>query len=234
MTQLLVEDHQHTLLSPQDLLSLEEAGIAGGAFAMRELDPGHLGNLFLSDSARWPDIKVTLCSSGYILIDGYHRWAVAKRKRLKGLYATCKTYSSEQDVVEAAFRANLRHGLKASVETRGDYAYWLHLVYPTMEQKDIAARVGITQGAVSKAIAKREEEARTTQQEDPDQQRKLLKRSCKKFARMTIQFLGEVENLDDRELVAIFHMVVKRNEDKEKLARIGRLLSLEHSVVTPR
>ena len=226
---LLTETHTHTFLSPRDLISLQDAGIPGGAFAMRELDQDHVESLMLSDPTGWPDILVTCSTAGYLLIDGYHRWEVAKRRHLKGLAATCRTYQTGNEVIEATFRANLAHGLKASVASKGDYAYWLHLTFPAMEQRDIAARVQLTQGAVSKAIAKREEEAGEAPQPkeeevSPEQQRKRLKKACKRFAHLSLQFCEEIEGLDDQELAQVFRAIVKRNEEKEKLTRIGRLL----------
>jgi hypothetical protein len=143
MVQLLA-NQEELILTPYDLISLKDAELRGGAFAMRELDPQNLESLMLSDPASWPPIKVTLCIRGYILIDGYHRWQVAKVREIERLSATCEAYASENDVIEAAFRANLQHGLKASSENKSDYAYWLHVTYPEMEQAEIAQRVGIT------------------------------------------------------------------------------------------
>jgi predicted transcriptional regulator len=225
MVYLQTEDFTHTLLSPFDLISLQDAKVSGGTLAMRDLNKEHLERLVLSDPKGWPDIKVTLCSAGYIVIDGYHRWAASKVKQLKGLYATCETYQSENEIIEAAFRANLFHGQQASQETRGDYAYWLHLMNPTMEQTEIARRVGISQAAVSKAIAKREQEARPEGEMLPEEYKKLLKKTCRRFMRTAVHFLDEVEGLEDQELAEMFNAVMKRDEDKAKFAQVARLLS---------
>lgn len=97
---------------------------------------------------------MTRYTAGYLIIDGYHRWEVAKRRQSRALKAICRAYHNENEVIEAAFRANLSHGLKASTKTRGDYAYWLHITSPEMPQNEIARQVGIMQGAVSKALAR--------------------------------------------------------------------------------
>jgi predicted transcriptional regulator len=231
MAYLQIEDFTHTLLSPGDLISLanEDARIPGGAFAMRALNKDNVERLVLSDADTWPDIQVTLCIAGYIVIDGYHRWEAAKIKHLKGFYATCKTYRTENDVVEAAFRANLHHGLQASQESRGDYAYWLHLTYPELEQIEIARRVGISQSAVSQAISKREEEAKKAagleEALSEKERQRLIKKTCKKFTREAVRFLDGVEDLSDQELIGVLKTIVKKDEERERLARIGRLLS---------
>jgi predicted transcriptional regulator len=230
MAYLQTEDFTHTLLSPFDLISLTDAKISGGTLAMRALNKEHLERLVLSNPKNWPDIKVTLCSAGYIVIDGYHRWEACKIKQLKALYATCETYQSESEIIEAAFRANLFHGQQASSETRGDYAYWLHLMNPTMEQTEIARSVGISQAAVSKAIAKREQEARPDGEMLPEEYKKLLKKSCRRFSRIAVRFLDEVEGLEEQELTEMFQTVVKRDEDRAKLIRVARLLDASHTV----
>jgi ParB-like chromosome segregation protein Spo0J len=172
---------------------------------------------------------VTLSLHGYVVIDGYHRWETAKRRGLDRLLATCEPFTSENDVIEAAFRANLHHGLKASSKNKSDYAYWLHVTYPEMEQAEIAMRVGVTQSTVSKAIARREEEVRRARQgeEEMDEktQKSLVKKSCRSFTRFAIRFLKEVEDLDDEELITVMNSVLKKSEDKTRLARIGRLLN---------
>jgi ParB-like chromosome segregation protein Spo0J len=230
MLELMPDQEDRISLSPYDLVSLKDAGIRGGTFAMRELDQENLESLALSDPKTWPPIKVTLSIRGYILIDGYHRWEIAKRKQLDRLLATVEAFASENDVIEAAFRANLHHGLKASAENRSDYAYWLHLTYPAMEQAEIAQRVGVLQSTVSRAIARREEELRNArQEEEPDEQahKRLIKKSCKSFTRVALRFLNEVNDLDDAELMQALQAVVKTREDKARLARIGRLLTSE-------
>jgi hypothetical protein len=200
---------------------------------MRDLDHENLERLQCSDPESWPPILVTLCTSGYLVIDGYHRWEVAKRQQLSTLKATCRAYHDENEVIEATFRANLFHGFKASAETRGDYAYWLHVTYPEMQQNDIACRAGITQGAVSKAIARRSNEARKVQQGETineEKQKKQVQKSCRHFTRVATHFLEDVQQLDDMELRAIFNAVMTR-EEQVKLARISRLFTNEDALI---
>ena len=235
MLELLPDREDHLSLPPSDLLSLEEAGIRGGAFAMRTLNAAHLERLSLSDPSRWPDVLVTRSTRGYVLIDGYHRREDARLRPLAHLLATCRPFAHDNEVVEAAFRANLRHGLPASAENRSDYAFWLHVTYPEMEQEEIARRVGVTQSTVSKAIARREADLHRARQEEdgaPDEQSRAghLQKSCRSFTRFALRFLGEVDKLDDADLMQMLQASVKKREDRTKLARIGRLLNSESSL----
>jgi DNA-binding MarR family transcriptional regulator len=232
MLELLPDREERLSLHPDDLISLKEAGIRGGVLAMRELDADNLESLERSDPATWPPIKVTLSTRGYIVIDGYHRWEIAKRHQMR-LGATCIPYPDEHAVVEAAFRANLWHGLRSSRENRSDYAYWLHLTYPQMEQSEIAERVGVQQSTVSRAIARREEvlrqarEAQETSISEEARRQQQITKSCKSFTRGALRFLREADGLEDAELLQVLKTVVKKREDKAQLARIGRLLNGE-------
>ena len=234
MSYLLPDTEDNLLLNLSDLVSLKDAQVPGADVAMRDLDQENLERLQCSDPENWPPILVTRCTTGYLVIDGYHRWEVTKMRELRTIKANCRAYHDENEVIEAAFRANLSHGLKASAETRGDYAYWLHITSPEMQQNKIARRVGITQGAVSKAIARRSNNAMKAVQQgeiiDEEMQKKQMKKSCRHFARVAAHFLDDVGQLDDGEIREIFNTVMTR-EEKIKLARIGRLLTNEDALI---
>jgi ParB-like chromosome segregation protein Spo0J len=228
MVEFLPEEKERFTLTPRDLISLNNAGVKDGAYAMRPLNQQNFDSLLLSDPAEWPPILVTLSIRGYVLIDGYHRWEVAKFRRIPNLVATCKAFQSETDVVEAAFRANLVHGLAASQENRSDYAFWLHVIYPDMQQQEIARRACVTQSVVSKAISRRAEEARKARQEealDTKERQERIKKYCRSFTKVALRFLHDVEAMDDAELQQVLSIVIKKNEDRTRLMRIGRLLN---------
>ena len=232
MAQLLPVTEEHMQLSIPDLLSLRDAKVPAGAFAMRSLDEGHVEQLVESDQDEWPPILVTCCVEGYIVIDGYHRWEAAKAKQSFRISATCQAYADEHAVIEAAFRANLSHGLKANIQTRGDYAYWLHVTFPDLPQEEIARRANMSQGAVSKAITLRDKASARALKErgyetpvDPKVQRKAAKRACHHFAKFAIRFLAEVDVLSDEELSDLLLGSLKTPEERLKLTRIHRALA---------
>ncbi len=228
MPQLLQYDEENLQLSLTDLLSLKDAQISGGAFATRPLNLAHVQQLKESDQAIWPAIQVTRCDAGFIVIDGNHRWEAALLKQAEFIQASCKSYADERAVIDAAFRANLTHGLKASITTRGDYAYWLHITFPSFPQEKIAERAGLTQGAVSKAIARRERALQQVQESpiDPREQRRMARRAVVRLTKESERFFSEIAAFADDELAALLAESLKEPE-RTTLARLGQLLA-EH------
>jgi predicted transcriptional regulator len=224
---LLQEEPKTAKLPVRDLISLKDAGIPGAELAVRDLDEVRVQRLVASDFARWPAIRVTATTMGYLLIDGYHRQEAAIRKNEPLIVAVIQRYETVQDVIEAAFRANLTHGKPTSEQTRGDYAYWLHCTYKErISQEEIATRTGISQAAVSKAIAKREKLIRDAMLEAMGQGVKEqfeTERMCKQFSRQAIRFVAGIETMREEDLLHALQLSVKQ-QDREKLARVGQLL----------
>src|SRR6266516_1373727 len=154
---VLLPDEQDELLVPlQDLHSLHDAHFPGAALAQRPLREAQVVSLTMTDPATWPKILVTRTEEyGLIVIDGYHRREAGLRQQLAEIRATLRAFANENAVIEAAFEANLHHGIPASATTRSDYAYWLFCTYPDLPQKEIAQRVGVKPSTVNIAIKRR-------------------------------------------------------------------------------
>jgi predicted transcriptional regulator len=221
---LIQETRSGLILSVTNLLSLEDVGITGGTYAIRELDEEHLEALALSDQSTWPPVLVTRCTEGYVLIGGYHRREVLKRKGIDEIAATCKAFENENDVVEAAFRDNLTHGLRANAQTRGDYAYWLFLTYPELSQTEIAKRVGISQPGVNKAIAHREKLARGEAATKTEEEIDTVK-VCQQFVRRVVKFVDTMSEVDHDELLYVIRETIKNEHEKEKLIALNRVFT---------
>jgi hypothetical protein len=217
------ETRSSLVVSVTNLLSLEEAGIAAGAYAMRTLDEEHLEALALSDHTKWPPVLVTRCQEGYILIGGYHRREALKRKGIDEITAICKAFEHENDIVEAAFRDNLTHGLRANSETRSDYAYWLFLTYPEMSQTEIAERAGISQSGVNKAIARREKLARGEAVESTAEEAIDTVKVCQQFVKRVVKFIDTVSAVDHDELLFVIQDAMKNEQEKEKLMTLHQV-----------
>jgi hypothetical protein len=56
-------------------------------------------------------ILMTHCMIGYLVIDGYYRWEVAKRHQLKYSKRYVEPIMIKNEVIEAVFRADLFHRL---------------------------------------------------------------------------------------------------------------------------
>lgn len=234
MVKLEKEDRKKVRVALADLHSLRDIGFATEYAGVRPLNNEHLENLEQSDVESWPPLLITKTDQGYVVIDGYHRIEVAKRKKLTELEATSKTFNSENEVVEAAYRANLTHGLKSSAQTRSDYAYWLYKTYPGMEQKEIARRAMITQPAVSVAIARREAWAQKAEAEQgeggeptplsDEQIYESISKTFRSITRVTSNLFKSVGKVDDREAISAIRETIRSDEERENMARVGRLL----------
>jgi ParB-like chromosome segregation protein Spo0J len=250
MVKPLEEDREDVIIKIDELISLEDAGIADADLAHRELDQEHLETLILSNPRTWPAILITKTDRGYVIIDGYHRREAAIDKKLDEIKATSQTYTSEQEIVEATFRANLTHGLKASAESRSNYAYWLHKTFPKMLQKDIAEKCGIKQSSVSIAIARREavagaaaklgllgattgqvqaeakkqKEGEIGQKASAEEQHAHALRTCRNLTRDALRLFQDIDTLDRKEQREIVIEALTGIGDREKLLRVAQLL----------
>jgi predicted DNA-binding protein YlxM (UPF0122 family) len=154
---------ENVLLS--DLIDLDEAGIEDGCMPMRDVDSEHVSTLALLPASELPAIKtVKIHHNGmvkHVVIDGYHRWYAAVERKETTIRAIAGNYQSEYDIITAAFEANLKHGLKASKQTRTDYALWLYWndTDNKLSMRAIARKVGLNESSVSRAIKRAEQES---------------------------------------------------------------------------
>ena len=213
----LLPPEQESLSLPLTVLLRLNAEIPAGAVAMRPLNQAHVQQLAESDMAQWPEIVVVRCAEGYIVVDGNHRWRAAQLKQAETIQARCQSFPDERAVIDAAFRANLVHGLQASPSTRGAYACWLHATFPALSQEQIARLTCLTQGAVSKALAK--EAARRQEASVPEASHALASQAIRRFLTHALRFLDDVEQMSDEELVQMLPA-----EDRVRLGRLARLL----------
>jgi transcriptional regulator with XRE-family HTH domain/uncharacterized ParB-like nuclease family protein len=225
--QLLPEERERITLSLASLTALKQVSVTG-QFATRDLNEQHVEALVLSNEQEWAPILVTCTAEhGYLYYDGQHRIEAARRKGRSTIVADCHAFASENALIEATFQANLRHGLQATQEYRSDYAYWLYVTFgKQMTQEQIAARAGITQSVVSKAIKRREKwlkEAKEGKEgvEAQQEARGQLGKKLLKFAR-TIYTEAEAREYDD--LVQEMRSLMKKPEDRDALYYTGQLL----------
>ena len=130
------------------------------------LAPEHLERLRCSDVADWPPLLVTPAGegAGYFIIDGFHRYQVAKEKKLQSVRCLVVENAGKPE----AFAANLKHGLPLTNEDRKEFARWLHKHQPGLSQYDIAHKSGLAQPTISKLLRKQASDSR----ESLDGQRK--------------------------------------------------------------
>lgn len=146
-------------LEVRSLLTLEEAGFTDGNTALRDLDKDHVEHLIASSLNDVPPIVVAHTTRGYAVVDGYHRWEAAKELEMPTISAKVQSFQSENDVIDAAFQANIKHGLPLGKEMRNQYVQWLYLTFD-LTQDEIAAKVSLNRSTVSRILKKLEAEGR--------------------------------------------------------------------------
>jgi len=133
-----------------DIVPLDSLPIADATLAMREINKQNFDQIYqaVEDGVTLPPVELVNTNMGEAMVDGYHRW-VAHEQYLQNVIAgasengiadpnqvaearkqyfiPCEevTVYSEQELMDRAFQANLRHGLQASKASRTRYAIWI-------------------------------------------------------------------------------------------------------------
>jgi hypothetical protein len=108
----------------------------------------HLERLLSSDPGTWPPLLVRPVGRGYLVLDGAHRLAVARRLQLSAL--PCRVVQAGS-YLEAA-EANMRHGLPLSRADRKVLAVTLHHHFPSLSERELSRRCGLARGTVAKVL----------------------------------------------------------------------------------
>ncbi len=222
--QFIQEDRSGIELLIDKLIPLSAVSVAG-QLAMRPLDRAHVEILMCSDPRSWDPIQVTRTDKGYCYYDGQHRIHASLGNDITSIIADCKSFTSEQDLVDAAFQANLHHGLPATDAYRSNYVFYLYRIHgDRVTQQWIADKAGINQGRVSKIIAKREKQLALAHQNGAEAQKEELGQITKQFLKVAKKFY-EVASTEDYEgLVQELHDLAKKTEDRDAFYFAGQLL----------
>ena len=191
------------------VISLDKVFEYGG-FAMRDVDKEHIARLVETKLEGVPAIQVANTNKGYVLIDGRHRYEAARQLKKQTVRAIEGTYASEDEIIEAAFQANLKHGIPLDSEGRANYVLWLYGT-TKISQTEISKRVGISQQAVSKIIKKFEREEKPRQASPayeakpfvqkclaaveslPYDEKRSYEQDCTLFARMIKEYVATLD-----------------------------------------
>jgi DNA-binding MarR family transcriptional regulator len=223
MVKLLPEENPGFVVKLSDLHDLEAVGLLTtkeARRARREIDQNHIYQLVLSDPDEWPKIIVTRTDAGYVVIDGYHRWEAARKKKMQELQAECKPFADVNAVIEAVFRANMKHGLKSSVANMSNYARWLKATFPNMKQEEIADRCQLKQSTVSKAL---KVNGKLEGEQKAEEKRKVIIQDCKRVTRDASRLLDAIKTMSEAERRAAITEAFTIH-DRETLTEIVRLL----------
>jgi hypothetical protein len=254
---LLGEDQPEFFININELHPLEEMDFEDAAEIReaRPLDDFTVETLVFSNPRTWPPILVTKTDIGYVVIDGRHRWQAAKERPLEQLKATCKTFKTPDEVIEAAYTANFTHGKPASKETRSSYARWLHKKDPELTQKEIGKRAGIKQATVSEALSR--PAAPPTEPKQPakpargkpkelvpgqflpseeEQRHARRRKEARTMIRDMTKFFDDIKDLDEEAQRAEIAALFASTEDRNHFLAVAHLVEsvLEPPKPTPR
>jgi hypothetical protein len=233
MVKLLSEAKATLSIPLNDTIGLDQIEVEHAALARRDRDEDNIQSLFLSNPKEWPNILVTKTDRGYLVIDGYHRIEVARMKKLATLKGTVKAFDNFNEVIKAAFLANMNHGLRLSFTNRSEFAWWLHQAYPQMEQIEIARMARIDQSTVSRAWSRRliqdetgirlAEPVHEKTSAAAEDRQTHLQRSWRGLTRNAEKLFAEIAEMDDAEAIGALTQVIGE-ANLEQLSRIVHLL----------
>lgn len=111
------------------------------------LSESHVRLLMESDPQTWPPLLVAPNGDGtYGIRDGAHRCEAGRRLGLDWLPCVVDPNAGYPEAVAA----NLRHGLSLDMDSRKDGALWWLVEEPTLSDREIARRVGLSHPTVAK------------------------------------------------------------------------------------
>lgn len=156
---------------PMDKIILDE----GYQPRLKGLEEKHVQLLLHSEPGTWPPLVVAPEEDGYTIIDGFHRYEVAKRLGLKDLPCHVKPSAGYPE----AFEANASHGLPLSVEDRKAYARWLYEYErpngQNISYREIGRRCGLSDKTAKAAVEGTDAENPRPSSEAPVPQERLLR-----------------------------------------------------------
>jgi ParB-like chromosome segregation protein Spo0J len=241
----LLECPNHTeeeeFLVPIDQLhSMKDVDIRSADIAMRELQDTQLQGFIMSNPNKWPPVVVTWTDQGHVLVGGAHRAKAAELKGMKEIRAICKSFTSEIDLIRAAYGDNRRHGLPHSAESRSNYARWLHEQFPAMKQDEIAEEAGITQPTVSIALKRKPKKTKPKQPETPapgpqliqpepepseeEKMRESARRDWQTITRDMRKLMEDTKELDEPMRRATMMEALGNIQDRDNLLALANLI----------
>ena len=113
------------------------------------LDLEHIKYLEVVAEA-WPPLKVVVQGGGFLLVDGFHRFAAAQNLGLETINAEVLPLPEEGDLFGLAFALNAVHGRPLTLSDRRAFAARLLKTHPDWSEREIARRAGLVQPTVSK------------------------------------------------------------------------------------
>ncbi len=231
MVELQQEDIAEKTVNIHELRQLKDTGFPLAEKAQRPLDHKYAESLAEIDENLLPPILITKTDMGYVVVDGYHRIEAIRLKKKLEIRAEVRTFDTPAHVVEEAYKLNMAHGLRADIKSRSNYAWFLHVTYPDMEQIEIARRAGISQPVVSRVIKREESRMKAEEKPKPeheaareDPQKVRIRSECQRLTQDALRLFEDLGQLPEQEQRAAIAESLQNVGDRETLFKVATLL----------
>ncbi len=122
------------------------------------IDPDHVLELE-AVAEHWPPLRVVKRGDGYLLMDGFHRFAAAQNLGLDKIFVEVLEQPTDGDLYALAFALNAAHGQPLTLSDRRAFAARLLRTHSDWSDREIGRRCGLTQPTVAKVRQELEQEA---------------------------------------------------------------------------
>jgi len=126
------------------------------------IDPDHV-RVLEDVHDTWPPLVVVDDDGGYVLVDGFHRYAAAQNLGLETVTVDVVDMPADGDLKALAFALNARHGRPLSLTDRRQEATRRLQDHPDWADREIGRRCGLAQPTIAKLRADLEAAAQIEQ-----------------------------------------------------------------------
>lgn len=98
----------------------------------------------------WPPLKVVSHGDGYLLVDGFHRFAAAQNLGLETVTVEILDPPEDGDLLGLAFALNAVHGRPLTLSDRRAFANRLLKAHPDWSDREIGRRCGLVQPTIAR------------------------------------------------------------------------------------
>jgi ParB-like chromosome segregation protein Spo0J len=122
------------------------------------IDPKHVEELE-PVFEHWPPLQVVRRGGRYLLVDGFHRYAAARKCGLEKISVAVLDVCDTADLHALAFALNAAHGSPLTLSDRRAFADRLLRTHPNWSDREIGRRCGLAQHTIAKVRHELEQQA---------------------------------------------------------------------------
>lgn len=104
----------------------------------------------------WLPLALVKRDEGYVLVDGFHRFAAAQNLGLEAVPVTVLDMPADGDLHALAFALNACHGRPLTLSDRRTFACRSLTLHPNLSDREIGRRAGLAQPTIAKLRAELE------------------------------------------------------------------------------